>query len=187
VSNITDEHPDIHQRMNLFGNLIKDAVRGIAILHQNGWVHTDIRPKNIIVYNNTARLIDWVTAYQLRMGGDCFYHHQGEIDPFAHDSLYEISDRASTSFLPKWDYLSLAYSLFGLSGYFDKLPRERHSEFLAKRREAIQSFIPEHGGSAIDRTKAAAKGLFTAAMEADDTPTMPQITEILAMIEQIFA
>jgi hypothetical protein len=87
VSNITDEHPDIHQRMNLFGNLIKDAVRGIAILHQNGWVHTDIRPKNIIVYNNTARLIDWVTAYQLRMGGD---HYQGEIDPFAHDSLYEI-------------------------------------------------------------------------------------------------
>jgi hypothetical protein len=89
--------------------------------------------------------------------------------------------------LPKWDYLSLAYSLFGLSGYFDKLPRERHSGFLVKRREAIQSFIPENGGSVRNRTKAAAKGLFNAAMEADDTPTMPQITAIIAMIDQVFA
>jgi hypothetical protein len=56
-----------------------------------------------------------------------------------------------------------------------------------KHQIMTQSFIPENGGSVLNRTKAAAKGLFSAAMEADDKPTMPQITAIIAMIEPVFA
>ena len=39
--------------------------KGIQCMHDNGYVHLDIKPDNITIYNNEAKLIDFGLAHNI--------------------------------------------------------------------------------------------------------------------------
>jgi hypothetical protein len=58
----------------------KQILKGLQLMFKNRWSHNDIRPKNIVIYKDTARFIDFVTAVYGERNGLAFM--QQEYDPF---------------------------------------------------------------------------------------------------------
>ena len=80
-------------------------IQGLKILHGNNLYHLDIRPGNIIVYDNSARLIDWFTLQR-----DELFHawlRQGHDDPFWPVHRDKFNDK---SLFYLWDLISLGYT-----------------------------------------------------------------------------
>ena len=88
---------------------LKQVFHGLALLHYNNWSHFDIRPANIVIFNGTARLIDWLTA------NPCDYHQswriqQGETCYFWPKN-YEMFIKDGK----KWDLISFGYTTIALA------------------------------------------------------------------------
>jgi hypothetical protein len=89
-------------------------IEGLRILHSNRLFHMDIRPGNIVIYEDTARFIDWITLQR-----DELVHawlRQGHDDPFWPVNRDKFDEK---SMFYLWDVISLGYTFFFLA-VFDR-------------------------------------------------------------------
>lgn len=175
-------------RLQKFYRFISNIFSGLVVLHKNDWVHADIRPKNIlIVDNNSARLIDWATAHHKIAGLSMHFLHQGAVDPFMPDELYQEFHQQPpcTLFPAKWDFISLAYCIFGLTGLFDGLPSTDQKEFLQVRGLRIENVREPLEGEIPFRTELNlwAKQFWAVANSVDNYPNEEQVARMRAVIE----
>jgi hypothetical protein len=85
-------------------------IQGLSILHEENLYHMDIRPGNIIIYENTARLIDWLTLQR----GDVInaWLRQGHDDPFWPVHRDKFNEK---NLFYLWDLISLGYTFLFLA------------------------------------------------------------------------
>ena len=55
-----------HARVTAADDVVRRVLRAVAAAHAVGYVHCDVRPSNIVIFNNTATLIDWGAARATR-------------------------------------------------------------------------------------------------------------------------
>jgi hypothetical protein len=91
--------------------VIKNYFDALYALGEKGWYHADIRPANLVVKNGRGYIIDWVTANPAST--PLFLQH-GAMEPYLVDDV--VSFGGARQYQPKWDLMSLAYSLLGLNG-----------------------------------------------------------------------
>lgn len=86
--------------------LFREAVDALCCLHQAGWFHGDVRPKNFVVLNDHSKLIDFVTTHEFRyvdgkLLTTCQFYQQGN-DPFMYD---DFVNGVAKVYKPKWDFI----------------------------------------------------------------------------------
>jgi hypothetical protein len=106
--------------------------QGLKIMHGSNFYHLDIRPSNIMIYNGTARLIDWVTCV-----------NQQNLTPSTlmqgHKDYFWPSDPDAYRNRPAlWDILGFAYTFFFLESDL-----ESRTRFYENRDATIESFESE--------------------------------------------
>jgi hypothetical protein len=85
-------------------------VQGLRILHKNDMNHMDIRPGNIIIYEDTARITDWMTMRRGEIIPECLVTLHD--DPFW-PVLREKFQERKLFYL--WDLTSLGYTFLFLA------------------------------------------------------------------------
>jgi len=98
-------------------------IKGLKILHGNNLYHLDIRPGNIIVYENSARLIDWFTLQR-----DELFHawlRQGHDDPFWPIHREKFNDK---SLFYLWDLISLGYTFLFIAVNDESVRLQMHDK-----------------------------------------------------------
>ena len=96
--------------------VIENYFDAISFLGVENWYHSDIRPANLVVLDGRGRIIDWVTA---NMDSVPLKFQQGALDLYLVDEV--VLSEKTVLYCPKWDLISLAYSLLGLNHEFHKL------------------------------------------------------------------
>jgi serine/threonine protein kinase len=111
--------------------IFQQALQALLVLHSNNWYHADVRPMNFVLFEKSVRLIDWVTAGKYK---DRYNFRQGLLDPFLPDPMHE--DAKIEYYRPKWDIISLGFTILGLNGDLEGL---RTSGFVQSRQERLIS------------------------------------------------
>jgi serine/threonine protein kinase len=57
---------EIKYPLNLPRNMIYQIASGLANMHKNGFFHRDMKPENLLVYNNIVKVCDLGLAREIR-------------------------------------------------------------------------------------------------------------------------
>ncbi|MDD5594470.1 MAG: protein kinase [Candidatus Margulisbacteria bacterium] len=125
--------------------IIEEAVRGLAYLHEQGLVHMDIKPSNILTNGRIAKLIDFALArpegeeldieskYRCIVGHQGYMSHSRFVDkkaPVKADDLFALGLTAAELCLP--DFFRLRMRCY-------KDLAERHNEDEDHKRKIFQA------------------------------------------------
>jgi serine/threonine protein kinase len=146
--------------LNSVRPLLAQLIRGLACLHENGWVHLDVRPSNMVLLDGTARYIDWLTAVPADQVENFGTMKQGHEDPFwPTDQSVFISDPQ------KWDWYGFGYSIM----FMGLTNSQRVDVMDVQRRDQVVSTI------AMDSTTMASIGAkIIEHIQTNDRPVDPQ-------------
>lgn len=100
--------------------ILRNYVDALRVLHSEGKIHGDIRPKNLAVYEGTGRLIDWETTQDIESWE---LSHAVSVAMLFGKKYYDIFAPFQCSKGEKWDLYALGYAMMHL----DATQTERES------------------------------------------------------------
>jgi hypothetical protein len=105
---------------------MRHIFHGLRQMHSLGYTHLDIRPDNIVVYEETFRLIDWASL--ITNANERVFQYQGVTDPFCPS---EVGEFLPTGKLKLWDLFCYGHTfLFLIADTEDRIkfhrPETRH-------------------------------------------------------------